>query len=70
MVQVEFKLTALRLEGEAVGCRHQESEKRLLMEAKRIKEAEGEMTRLEQSFPRAAIKRYKNLELKKAAEDW
>ena len=40
------------------------------MEAKRIKEAEGEMTRLEQSFPRAAIKQYKNLELKKAAEDW
>ena len=36
------------------------------MEAKRIKEeAESELTRLEQSFPRAAVKQYKNLELKK-----
>ena len=67
---MKLKLTALKLKSEAIGCRHQESEKTLLMEAWQIKEqAEAELTRLEQFFPRAAIKRYKNLELKKAAEN-
>ena len=52
-----MKLTALEVEAEAVRCRHQGSVKKLLMEAKRIKEeAKAELTRLEQSFPSAAIK--------------